>query len=59
MKCRTGLRFGKQSADQSAQNGTTDAQEGGHYETELLRARHDGPSDQTDDETDDDGPNNV
>src|SRR5436190_4145096 len=59
MKRRTWLRFGKQSADQSADDRPSDPKQRGHYETEMLRTRHDGTCDQTDDETDNDVRNDV
>src|SRR5262245_1995296 len=59
MKCCPWLRFGKQTADQSAENRATDPEERRHYETEMLRARHDGPCDQADNETDDYVPDDV
>ena len=54
MKRRTRLRFGKQAADQSTDDRAADAKQRRHYESEVLRARHDGACDPTDDETDDD-----
>jgi hypothetical protein len=59
MKSRAWFRFGEQAADQSAEDRATDPEQRGHDETELLRPWHDGACDQTDDETDDDGPNDV
>ena len=59
VKRRTWLRFGKQTADQSPDDRATYPEECGHYETEMLRARHDGACDQTHDETDDDVPDYV
>ena len=59
MKRRPGFRFGKQTADQSPDDRATDSEERGHYETEMLCARHDGPRDQTDDKTDNDVPDDV
>src|SRR5438034_11478948 len=42
MKRRARLRLGKQPADQSADDRAPDAKQRGHYETEMLRARHNG-----------------
>src|SRR5262249_34678968 len=57
--CGHWIRFGKETADQSAQNRATDPEERRHYETEMLRAMHDGPCDQADNETDDYVPEDV
>ena len=59
MKRGTWFRFGKQASDQSADDGTTNTEQRGHYETEMLYPRHDRACDQTDDETDNDVPNDV
>ena len=59
MKRRARLRFGEQPADQSAYNRATDSKQRSHYETKVLRTRHYGARNQTDDEPDNDGPNDV
>jgi hypothetical protein len=59
MKRRTWLWLGEQSADQSPDNRATDANQRSHYETKVLRTRHNGSCNQTDDETDYDVPNDV
>jgi hypothetical protein len=59
MKGRAWFRLGKQAADQSAYDRATDSNQRRHYEPEVLRARHDGASDQTDDEADNDVPDDV
>jgi len=59
MKRGTWFRLGKQASDQAAHDGATDAKQSGHYETKMLSARHDRASDQPDDETDNDVPNDV
>jgi hypothetical protein len=59
MKSGTRFRFGKQTSDQSSDDGATDTEQRGHYETEMLHARHDPACDQTDNETDNDVPKDV
>jgi len=46
VKRRTWLRFGKQASDQSPDDRATDAEQRGHYESEMLRTRHYGSCDQ-------------
>jgi hypothetical protein len=59
MKRRTRFRFGKQAADQSADDRATDTEQRGNDETEILSAGHDRACNQPDDETDNDVPNEV
>jgi len=59
MKRRTGLRLGKQPSDKPPYNRATDSKQRSHYETKVLRTRHYGARDQTDNEPDNDGPNDV
>ena len=59
MKRRTRLRFREQPADESTDDRADYPEQRGHYETEMLRTRHDGAGNQTDDETDDDVPDDV
>ena len=59
MKCRTRLRFGKKATDQAADDGATDPQQCGHYETKMLSTGHNRARNQTDDETNNDVPNDV
>jgi hypothetical protein len=59
MKRGTWFGFGKEAADQSADDRPTDAKQGGQYETEMLCARHNGARDQPNDEADNNVPNDV
>ena len=59
MKRRARFRLGKQAADQSTDDRAGDPKHRGHYETEMLGARHDGARDQTNDKTDNDVPDDV
>ena len=59
MKLGTWFRFGKQASDQTADDRATDAKQNCHYENEMLRAWHDGACNEPDNETDNDGPNDV
>lgn len=59
MKGRAGRGLGKNPRDQAADDGAADAEQRGHDETEMLRSRHNGARNPTDDETDNDGPNDV
>jgi len=59
MKLGTRFRFGKEASDQSSDDRTTDPEQGGHYESEMLRTRHYSACYQTDKEPNNDGPNDV
>src|SRR6516225_919148 len=59
MKRRTRRRFREQTGDQSTDDRAGDPKHRGHYETEMLGARHDGARDQTNDKTDNDVPDDV
>ena len=59
MKRGAWFRFGKQTANQSADNRATDAEESRQYKTETLYARHNGACNQSDYEADNNVPNQV
>lgn len=59
MKRGAWCRFRKQASDQSANDRPSDAKQSRHDETHMLHTWHDSPCDQTDNETDNDGPNDV
>ena len=52
-------RLGEQARDQSACDRSHDAENGGLNKAHGLRSRHDGPGDETDNETDNDRPQNM
>jgi hypothetical protein len=59
VKLGTWFGFGKNARDQSSDDRATDAEQCGHYESEVLRTRHYGACDQTDKEPDNNGPKDV
>ena len=59
VKLRTWFGFGKNAGDQSPNDRATDPKQRGHYESEMLRTRHYSAGDQTNEEPDNDGPNDV
>src|SRR5437588_11554377 len=58
-KRRAWFRLGKQTSDQSADDRASDTEYRSHYETEMLRARHNRSCNQTDNEANNDVPNEV
>lgn len=59
MKRRTGRWFGKESGDQTANNGAANAEQAREDEAKVLGTWHNLRSNPTDDETDDNGPNDM
>jgi len=59
VKGRAGRGLRKDAADQTAKDGASDAEQGCHDKAHALHAWHDGAGDEPDDETDDDGPDDV
>ena len=59
MKRRARSWSGEQSPNQTSDDGSADAKKCGHDESEMLHTRHDGASDPSDNETDNDRPNDV
>ena len=59
MKRGTWFGFGKEAANQSADDRPTDAKQGGQYEPEMLCAGHKRACNQPDDKADNNVPNDV
>ena len=59
MKGGTGRWFRKESCDQTSNNGTADAEQACENEAEVFGARQNFLCNPTDDETDNDGPDDM
>ena len=59
MKRRSGRGPREEPRNQTSDDGPANAEKRGHDESEMLHTRHDGASDPSDNETDNDRPNDV